>query len=125
MADFLRALGFLTIIAGIVLAFIYSNAQDDINRTLRLMGAGTSTTPPIAIWIYWALGGLISSFLWFALATIISNQERLEYRLSQIQNPPQPQEPKPARRISTGDYTSQTKPTRVQKLPRDGISWPD
>lgn len=76
MVTLLKSLGWLTIAAGIILAFIYSNAQDDINTALKAMGAGSMTTPPMAIWIYWTVGGLASSMLWFALAQILQKQDK-------------------------------------------------
>lgn len=106
----LRLLGFLTIIGGIAAGFVASSAEAELSRLLGVRHSGVST------WVSWAIGGAISSVVWFALATIIENQHRLEQRMTELLTPP-----KEPRRISTGDYPNQ----KSQRPASGSISWPD
>lgn len=112
----LRILGYATIAVGIIAGIVTGNEQSDVNRLLR--DIGSTGDSPFVTGLTWALAGLLSSVVWFALAALFEHLERLEDRLTDLIKPPQP--PPRQRRVSTGDQ-----PSPPRRTSSGNISWPD
>lgn len=79
MVTLLKALGWLTIAASIIAAFIAAGAQAELNRI------AATRTPVAIIWILYAASGVVASMLWFALASIKDHLHDIEDRIWNMQ----------------------------------------